>query len=83
MFTYAHGVQIIQSSSPSLWDILYFTALSTIPLMKYFCRNRKHTTTGRIASRAPAEAAFRLLVVCEKKDEIPSVTVLIFEDCRI
>ena len=40
------------------------------------------TTTGKIAKSAAADAACKLLVVCEKKDEIARVIVFILLDCK-
>ena len=67
-----------------LWIITYYLiALSIIPWIKYFCKNRNAITTGKIEIIAAAAAEFKSLYVCEKKEAIDKVAVFISVACKI
>ena len=61
---------------------IYFTALSTMPFMKYFWRNRKITISGNTPRTAEAAAAPMLELTCAKKFETASVTEDMRGDCK-
>ena len=58
----------------------YLIALSTMPLMKYFCRTRNSTTIGSTPIAAAAAAAWGLDDTTAKNPETASVTDVIRGD---